>query len=632
MLRAVIYCRCSTEEESQQNALIQQVQESRKSVQEQGWLLVDEYIEAKSGTTIKGRSEYNRLFQDLLEDKFDIIQIKTQDRLMRNTRDWYLFIDRLVTNGKRLYMYLENRFYTPDDALITGIKAILAEEYSRELSKKINNAHFHRQRDGRSFILPPSTYGLKKTKDGGTVLVEEEAEVIREIFALGKRMGCASISHYLNERGITNRAGKPFTDHMVRHIIKNPIRCGMVVQNKKHFDFQCKKTIKMPEDQWIVHKDAVPAAVSEEEWKETNACMEKRAGRRNVQDLYCAGRDQGKYQLSGKIRCGLCGHTYYRTYRRRYKDKQMVVEWKCSQYLQEGRRDPDMRRDMLRTVDRKAEAGCDNIHLDEKRLNQLLEKACLKYYSDFQVDYPHILDRVIAILKDVLEQNNAGSKVRQLRAELERQERQRKKLLDKLLAEVISDEDYRLKKGEIEGKIKALTEKRNELQTAENAQLIIEQRLKAIRKRLEKDTIREAAIAEKVDNIDSITVYPTKLVLSFRADKLLGLDAGVIGQLENASVHEQGDFEVTVPLGEDFLYAGRKLARKKRVLSYMKENPRITAKEIARKEGMSLSGVNSCIARMEKKGILHFEGAGGRGFWVIDQELDDTLVLFCQKI
>ena len=51
MLRAVIYCRCSTEEESQQDALIQQVQESRKSVQQQGWLLVDEYIEAKSGTT-----------------------------------------------------------------------------------------------------------------------------------------------------------------------------------------------------------------------------------------------------------------------------------------------------------------------------------------------------------------------------------------------------------------------------------------------------------------------------------------------------------------------------------------------------------------------------------------------------
>lgn len=55
-------------------------------------------------------------------------------------------MDRLVTCGKRLYLYLENRFYSADDSLITGIKAILAEEYSRELSRKINNAHRNRQR------------------------------------------------------------------------------------------------------------------------------------------------------------------------------------------------------------------------------------------------------------------------------------------------------------------------------------------------------------------------------------------------------------------------------------------------------------------------------------------------------
>ena len=30
---------------------------------------------------------------------------------------------------------MERKFYTPDDALITGIKAILAEEYSRELMR-----------------------------------------------------------------------------------------------------------------------------------------------------------------------------------------------------------------------------------------------------------------------------------------------------------------------------------------------------------------------------------------------------------------------------------------------------------------------------------------------------------------
>ena len=87
--RAVIYCRCSTEEESQVDALHNQVVESEVCVREQGWSLVDRYVESKSGTTTKGRTEYNRLFEDLLLDRFDIIVIKSQDRLMRNVKDWY---------------------------------------------------------------------------------------------------------------------------------------------------------------------------------------------------------------------------------------------------------------------------------------------------------------------------------------------------------------------------------------------------------------------------------------------------------------------------------------------------------------------------------------------------------------
>ena len=37
MIRAVIYCRCSTEEESQKNALEKQVAEAESSVRQYGW-------------------------------------------------------------------------------------------------------------------------------------------------------------------------------------------------------------------------------------------------------------------------------------------------------------------------------------------------------------------------------------------------------------------------------------------------------------------------------------------------------------------------------------------------------------------------------------------------------------------
>ena len=92
MIRAVIYCRCSTEEECQRDALVRQAAEARECVRRLNWFLADEYIESRSGTSVRGREQYQRLFEDLLGKRFDVVVIKSQDRLMRNTKDWYIFI------------------------------------------------------------------------------------------------------------------------------------------------------------------------------------------------------------------------------------------------------------------------------------------------------------------------------------------------------------------------------------------------------------------------------------------------------------------------------------------------------------------------------------------------------------
>ena len=229
MLRAVIYARCSTEEESQIDALKKQVEEAKACVQDNGWILMDSYVESRSGTTTKGRTEYNRLYEDLLCDKFDIIVIKSQDRLMRNTKDWYLFVDRMSTEQKRLYMYIERKFYTPDDALITGIKAILAEEYSRELSKKINNSHRNRQKNNGTVILTSNTYGYRKLPDKSIVLEEKEAKIKRRMYELcAAGFGSRTISTILQNDGIYNRNGKPFTDSAILRILRNPLNRALL--------------------------------------------------------------------------------------------------------------------------------------------------------------------------------------------------------------------------------------------------------------------------------------------------------------------------------------------------------------------------------------------------------------------
>ena len=65
------------------------------------------------------------------EDKYDIIVIKSLDRLNRSAKNWYLFVEELMMYDKLLYIYMDQSFYHTDDNLLAGIRAILAEQYSR---------------------------------------------------------------------------------------------------------------------------------------------------------------------------------------------------------------------------------------------------------------------------------------------------------------------------------------------------------------------------------------------------------------------------------------------------------------------------------------------------------------------
>ena len=56
MVRAAIYARCRTAEESQRDALKAQAEDAREWVRKQGWELAAEYQESRAGTNNRGRN------------------------------------------------------------------------------------------------------------------------------------------------------------------------------------------------------------------------------------------------------------------------------------------------------------------------------------------------------------------------------------------------------------------------------------------------------------------------------------------------------------------------------------------------------------------------------------------------
>ncbi|MDO4329101.1 MAG: recombinase family protein [Lachnospiraceae bacterium] len=624
LLRAVIYCRCSTEEESQVDALHKQVQESEACVKEQGWFLVDRYIESKSGTTTRGRNQYQRLFEDLAQNKFDIIVIKSQDRLMRNVKDWYLFLDRMLSHGKRLYMYIEHKFYTTDDALITGIKAILAEEYSRELSKKLNNSHHNRQRNGGRVMLSSRAFGFSKNPDGTVSVVKDEAEIIRKIYEYcAAGYGCRTIANIFLNQGYRKRTGNALSASFISKVIHNPLYKGTMIMNRRHYDFDTKRTLKVPEDQWIYGEGIVPAIVEPELWERANRRIADRAAHFNRNGVYKKGSSAGRYDLSGKLVCSQCGMPYYRTWRHGYADKDsIVIEWKCSSYLEKGRK-KGRRFDQFRKVEKEFEDGCDNVHLDETIVFSLLEQVSSQYYNFSNQDKDSIVSHTIQILRKALGETPVEQEWEKLEEEESRLIKQKDFLLTKFLEGVISDKDYRKKDDQLEQKISELQVKKDQLKQKEWEIRNLEQRIEQIKSRLEAGGIEKATVSQMLQDIREIKVCGWYLEICFDPMRIVHLSGSRREEKELMQELLSKDFSIRV----DYPFApeterGRYLDRR-RIVSLMKENPAITAKQIAQKMERSPYMVRKRIEELNKAKYICFNGRGGHGTWEILRELPD---------
>lgn len=608
LLRAVIYCRCSTEEESQIDALRNQIVESEACIKEQGWFLIDKYVESKSGTTTRGRTEYNRLFEDLLFDKFDIIVIKSQDRLMRNVKDWYLFLDRMISHGKRLFMYIDRKFYTNDDSLITGIKAILAEEYSRELSKKINNAHHHRQLNGGKAMLTSRVFGFVKMPDGSISVAVEEAEMIKRIYVYSAAgYGSRTIANILLKEGYKKKTGTALSATSIGRMIRNPLYKGILVMNRFHYDFETKRTIKTPKEEWIYGTDIVPAIVSEELWEQANTAMTQRAQRLHQSGVSIKGSSPGKYNLSGKIVCGQCGRPYYRIRRRGYAHKnEIVIEWKCSTYMEKGRK-----------ASAQSEEGCDNAHLDEDILFSLLEQVSFKYYDFRNQDTDSIINHAVRILRKVLNEKTSGNEWERIEVDEKKTIQQKELLLTKLLDGVISDTDYQKRNIQLEEKMLDLHLQRDKLKQKEWEIKNLEQRIEKIKNRLEKGGIERAIVSNMLEDIRKITVNEWHLNITFDPLKIIGFSENKQDSRIIDGEDVEKDFTITVKYPFSPMTERGRYLDKETILKIMRETPDTSAKKIAMQMNRPLKIVQNRIKELRMAGNIRFNGKGGHGFWEV---------------
>lgn len=582
-MRAVIYNRCSTEEEAQINALEIQAAESREIVYARGWQLVEQYIESESGTSSQKRMEYQRLLEDMEWDKFDIVVIKSIDRLMRSAMDWYFFVSKLTRYNKQLYIYIDNKFYSPDDSLINGIKAILAEDFSRELSKKIKNAHRRRQIKKAGINITRPMFGWNKIDKNCFEINEEEAGSYRLAFALVKSgMGFYRLSNEMYENGVRGKTGKRISETQWRNMLFSPRAYGTVVMHTREYDFDTKKLKQVPKNEWIYVENALPPIVSKEYYDEVMEVLLERTKEKQYADGIQNVSNIGLHELSGKLICSECKAVFYRS-KCGHGNNSMDI-WKCSTALKCGRKTEENK------------YGCNNIHLIEETVLKQIEEVCRQQYAMLYESEDNIGNEVLSILKQVFRNNTYERELEKNTKQLEKLEKKKEMLFEKLMDEVINDADFKKCNAEISEKIQVIKSGMDDIKARLVEYNDYEERLTKIRELLDTEIVDRAKTQEAMKQIRRIVVFPDKtLEIEFDRSQKYSITYNHKYKIER-NREEMNEW----------------------ILTYFRENPEGLLKDFYKTTDRSESYVNTSIRKLKEAGKLRYERYGNHvGRWII---------------
>ena len=186
--RVAAYARVSTNSEEQLTSYEAQVKHYTEYIKSRAltdnWQFVDVYTDRGiTGTSTVRREGFNRMMQDALAGKIDLIITKSVSRFARNTVDTLTAIRRLKEHGVEVY-FEEQNIYTLDGKgeLLLTIMSSIAQEESRNISENVTWGIRKRFADGKVSMPYKRFMGYRRGEDGIPKIVEAEAQIVRGIF------------------------------------------------------------------------------------------------------------------------------------------------------------------------------------------------------------------------------------------------------------------------------------------------------------------------------------------------------------------------------------------------------------------------------------------------------------------
>jgi site-specific DNA recombinase len=330
MLRAALYARVSSEQQSTDQTIVSQVAALAAQVVQDGLALEPDHRftdEGYSGATLV-RPALERLRDAVAAGDLDRLYVHSPDRLARRYAYQVLLIDEFHRAGVEVIFLNRPIGVSPEDDLLLQVQGMVAEYERAKILERSRRGKRHAAHCGSVAVLSGAPYGYRyigKHEGGGMAryeIREDEAQIVRRIFHwIGReRVSIGAVCRQLKQQGCPSPRGKPCWDRStVWGILKNPAYAGTAAFGKTRIGplparlrpvrgasaqpRRAHGVYDVAPDEWIgvpvppLVEEALFAAVGEQ-------LAENR--RRNRQQA----RGQ-RYLLQGLIVCRQCGYAYY---------------------------------------------------------------------------------------------------------------------------------------------------------------------------------------------------------------------------------------------------------------------------------------------------------------------------------
>src|SRR5690554_2763192 len=184
-LKVAAYCRVSTDSEEQATSYEVQLEHYTTYIQNNPeWELAGIYADdGISGTNTKKREQFNKMIEDSMSGKIDMIITKSISRFARNTLDCLKYIRQL--KDKEIPVFFEKEIINTMDAkgvIMLTIMASLAQQESQSLSQNVKLGIQYRYQQGEVQVNHNRFLRYTKDENKRLVIVPEEAEIVKRIY------------------------------------------------------------------------------------------------------------------------------------------------------------------------------------------------------------------------------------------------------------------------------------------------------------------------------------------------------------------------------------------------------------------------------------------------------------------